>query len=122
MLLKIAAVIFSCSLAGILFLSIFPVSRPDTGEDISVMQSLLYLLEFVIAGAVILAVVVGMIGSVIIFIKWIIAPEKESREPLIKSFHDTLSNGFSSVGNDGFAFNQRFPSGTADQIVSRHSQ
>ena len=38
------------------------------------------------------------------------------REPLIKSFHYTesvvsthLGNGFSSVGNDGFAFNQRFP-------------
>ncbi|MGN1417633.1 MAG: hypothetical protein ACI4XF_12365 [Oscillospiraceae bacterium] len=30
------------------------------------------------------------------------------KEPLIKSFHDTLINGFSSVGNDGFAFNQRF--------------
>ena len=29
-------------------------------------------------------------------------------EPLIKSFHDALSNGFSSVGNDGFAFDQRF--------------
>ena len=30
------------------------------------------------------------------------------KEPLIKSFHDTLSNGFSSVGNNGFAFDQRF--------------
>ncbi len=30
------------------------------------------------------------------------------KEPLIKSFLDTLSYGFSSVGNDGFAFNQRF--------------
>ena len=31
-----------------------------------------------------------------------------NNEPLIKSFHDALSNGFSSVGNDGFAFNQQF--------------
>ena len=30
------------------------------------------------------------------------------KEPLIKSFLDTFSDGFSSVGNDGCAFNQRF--------------
>ncbi len=30
------------------------------------------------------------------------------KEPLIKSFLDTLSDGFSSVGNDGCAFNQHF--------------
>ena len=38
----------------------------------------------------------------------IISTMRMLKEPLIKSFHDTLSNGFSSVGNDGFAFNQRF--------------
>ena len=29
-------------------------------------------------------------------------------EALIKSFLDAFSDGFSSVGNDGFAVNQRF--------------
>ncbi len=30
------------------------------------------------------------------------------KEPLIKSFLNTLSDGFSSVGNDACGFNQRF--------------
>ncbi|MGN0696520.1 MAG: GNAT family N-acetyltransferase [Oscillospiraceae bacterium] len=34
---------------------------------------------------------------------------RDTREPLLKSFHGTLSNGSSGVGNDGFSFDQRYP-------------
>ena len=33
---------------------------------------------------------------------------KYLKEPLIKSFLNALSEGFSSVGNDAFGFNQHF--------------
>ena len=42
-----------------------------------------------------------------------------TKESLIKSFHDTLSDGFSSVGNDALGFNQRFPE--SEQVIKMYS-
>ena len=39
------------------------------------------------------------------------------KEALIKSFHDPLSDEFSSVGNDGFAFNQRFLKTAVREVI-----